>query len=232
MKTITLKLTAPLQSCGDTAKYRLRTTAEFPLKSEIIGLVACAFGIKRNDKKIHKLNKLNFAVRIDQPGSILDDFQLIDYGAENSEIAHKHYLQDAVFVVALGSVNNELIEKIDYALHHPKYQLYLGRKCNAPAGPLITEIYDDRSPVEVLQTKPWMASNWFKKRNSKYYVARIIADADGTYNQTGYYLHDNIGSLNSENRFYLYRNVIQVNTKLLNCMSTAEEQEHDIMQEL
>ncbi len=67
MKTVTIRLTAPLQSYGDEANFDRRTSYDYPSKSAIVGLIAAALGYRRTDARIQTLNQLDYAVRIDQP---------------------------------------------------------------------------------------------------------------------------------------------------------------------
>jgi CRISPR system Cascade subunit CasD len=138
MKSLTIRLTAPLQSYGNEATFNRRTTDDYPSKSAIIGMIAAALGYRRDDSRINSLNKLLMAVRIDQPGKVLTDFHMVEY-AQNSKktkrkLTYRDYLQDAVFIVAIGSKDEDLIDRIEYALKHPYFQLSLGRRSNAPAG--------------------------------------------------------------------------------------------------
>ena len=74
MSVILLKFASPLQSWGGLANYEIRNTEYYPTKSAVIGLVAAAFGYKKDDaENIKRLNSLNFSVRIDQKGSLIRD---------------------------------------------------------------------------------------------------------------------------------------------------------------
>ena len=57
MKTLTIKLTAPLQSYGNEATFERRTTSYYPTKSAVIGMIAAALGYRRTDERILKLNE-------------------------------------------------------------------------------------------------------------------------------------------------------------------------------
>ncbi|WP_369347136.1 type I-E CRISPR-associated protein Cas5/CasD [Amylolactobacillus amylophilus] len=114
MKTVTIRLAGLLQSYGSEANFNYRTTLGYPSKSAVIGMIAAAFGYERDNPAINRLNNLAFAVRIDQPGRALQDFQMVHMqkGKQiQSKITYRDYLQDAVFVVAIGSEDSELIEK-------------------------------------------------------------------------------------------------------------------------
>lgn len=168
MKVITIRLAAPLQSYGNVATFNHRTTSLHPTKSAVIGIIAAALGYRREDDRILELNQLEFAVRIDQPGTVMEDFQTVKWNKnKGSKLTYRDYIQDAVFLVAFGSDDNELMDKIFSALRRPKFALFLGRRSNPPAGVLEIEMFDSYSPLDILKSKCWMASDWYKKRNKR-----------------------------------------------------------------
>ena len=75
MATLLLRLAAPLQSWGADSKFETRKTNREPTKSGVIGLLAAALGLRRDDAAgLARLNSLHFAVRADREGSLLVDF--------------------------------------------------------------------------------------------------------------------------------------------------------------
>ena len=158
MKILTIRLTAPLQSYGDEATFERRTSGDYPSKSAVIGMIAAALGYSREDSRISKLNELKFAVRVDQPGRSLTDFHTVEWKKDVRKITYRDYIQDAVFVVAIGSGDGQQINEIHDALRHPHYQLFLGRRANVPAGVLLMEEFDDESPVTTLEKLGWQVS--------------------------------------------------------------------------
>ena len=72
MATLLLRLAAPLQSWGADSKFETRKTNREPTKSGVIGLLAAALGLRRDDAAgLARLNGLHFAVRADREGSLL-----------------------------------------------------------------------------------------------------------------------------------------------------------------
>ena len=68
MATLLLRLAAPLQSWGSDSKFETRKTDREPTKSGVVGLLAAALGLRRDDTEgLARLNGLRFAVRADQP---------------------------------------------------------------------------------------------------------------------------------------------------------------------
>ncbi len=70
------QLYGPMASWGDIAVGEVRPTHSHPGKSAIIGMIAAALGIKRDEEDKHiQLNKsYGLAVRVDASGTILRDY--------------------------------------------------------------------------------------------------------------------------------------------------------------
>lgn len=232
MKTLTIKLTAPLQSYGNEATFNRRTSYYYPSKSAIVGMIAAALGFRRDDSRIQTLNDLKMAVRIDQPGQTLTEFQTIEYDQKKHKrsLSYRDYLQDAVFLVAIQS-DNEKINQICHALSHPHFQLYLGRRSNAPAGPLMMKIFNDQDPISVLKEYAWQAAIWYQKKlKKKQYSAEIIADSGLISNGGTVMVKDKVGSFSQDHRWHSYRPVTSCHVNLKNSYYDATE--HDIMSQL
>ncbi|KRM87626.1 type I-E CRISPR-associated protein Cas5/CasD [Lacticaseibacillus thailandensis] len=210
MKTLTINLRGPLQSYGDEAAFTRRTSTDYPRKSAIVGLLAAALGYHRDDARINELNKVRFAVRVDQPGEPLTDLHTVEWKRNSRKLTYRTYLQDAVFVVAV-SADDQLIDRLEHALHHPKFQLYLGRKANVPAGVLTTHQYDEGNPLTVLQGLEWQAAAWYQLRKQRQRQIRldIIADAGLIEGQREWMVADNVESFDQRHRSFNFRAVKQ-----------------------
>lgn len=216
MDTLTIKLASPLQSYGNQATFNYRTTYQAPSKSAILGMVAAALGYERDDERIPLLNQLAFATRIDQQGQIMTDFHTVERQSHKRTLTYRDYLQDAVFVAAIGGTTDE-IKRISYALHHPKFQLYLGRRSNPPEGPLETKIMTDMDPVQALSQLKWQATEEYQKRqHTTKYHTQILADADLAPDKPVQMIKDAIGSLNPAHRFSKYRPTVELQITLTN----------------
>mgnify|MGYP003601592908 CR=1 FL=1 len=234
MKTITIRLTSPLQSYGNEASFNRRTSYHCPSKSAVIGMIGAALGYRRFDSRLRNLSKLLMAVRIDQPGQILTDFQIAEYHrnakATARKLTYRDYLQDAVFVVALSSEKDDWLDQIAFALRHPKFQLFLGRLANVPAGPLKIKTFNNKNALDVLKEEPWQASGWYQRRRqaSKIFNAEIIADAKlSNIPQSTTLVKDSFGSFDQKNRFHNYREVTTHNVALQNKFYQAFDTNHD-----
>lgn len=221
MKTATIRLTAPLQSYGNQADFNQRTTSYYPTKSAIIGMIAAALGYQRDNSKIEELNKLLVAVRIEQPGKMMTEFQTVEYRKSPTKTARKltyrQFMQDAVFMVAIGSNDDQVIDKVVDALKHPKFQLYLGRRSNPPAGLLKIDDFQDKNPLQVLEDLSWQASKWYQKKfPRKEFTAKIIADATLIPDGKVIFTKDKVGSFDQKDRYHKYRAIIEKEVRLKN----------------
>ena len=239
MKILTIRLTSPLQSYGDEATFERRTTGDYPSKSSIIGMIAAALGYSREDPRISQLNDLNFAVRIDQAGQMLTDFHTVEWKKNVRKITYRDYIQNAVFVVAVGSNDDQQITKIHNALRHPHYQLFLGRRANVPAGVLLMEELDDKNPVTVLENLGWQVSPWSQKVYRKQNPGRmfpkvdIYADANLLNDHHSVMVKDRVGSFDQRNRYFGYRAMSTERVQLTySCIAVDESTEHDALSAL
>lgn len=171
LKTILLKFSGPLQSWGTGSHFETRHTDTHPSKSAVIGMIAAGLGYRRDeDIKMARLNDLEFAIRIDQAGQVLRDYHTVKMYKENGEFArtyvtNRYYLQDAVFLVALSSEDECLIDDVNIALTNPYFALFLGRRSLPPTADLLLGVFDEDA-ITVLKEYPWQASAWYKKKNS------------------------------------------------------------------
>ena len=125
MSTLLLRLAGPVQSWGIDSKFEVRRTENAPSKSGVTGLLAAALGIQRNED-ISSLNQLRLGVRTDQEGKLLKDFHTA-HSEKNSYITTRYYLSDAIFLVGLECEDKGFLQKLEYALKHPAFPLFLGR---------------------------------------------------------------------------------------------------------
>ncbi|MGX4763484.1 type I-E CRISPR-associated protein Cas5/CasD [Holzapfeliella sp. JNUCC 72] len=191
MQTLLLKFSAPMQSWGTKSHYETRQTDAFPSKSAVIGMLAAALGYRRDEnEKLAELNELSFAVRKDQPGNLLRDFQIATSYKPNGDklrsyVTNRYYLQDAVFVVALGSENNTLLNKVLTALKQPYFQLFLGRRSLPINWDYLTLMTKDgvieplpTDVVTALEQTSWQAHQNYQNYNSDVTRLEFCADED------------------------------------------------------
>lgn len=164
MSVLLLRLAGPLQAWGDSSRFTRRETRREPTKSGVVGLLASALGRSR-EEDLSDLAALEFAVRSDQPGSVMRDFQTErPVKGDPMPLTHRYYLADAKFLAALGG-ERAFLEELDWALRHPCWPLYLGRRSCPPDLPLSCGVHDEHEDVrDALRREPWIASPWFQDR--------------------------------------------------------------------
>ena len=173
MATLLLRLAAPLQAWGADSKFETRKTAREPTKSGVIGLLAAALGLRRDETEpLTRLAQLRFGVRVEREGQLLVDFHMArNEEKDRSYVTYRHYLEDAVFLVGLESEDTALLQELAEALTHPVFPLYLGRRACPPTLPLCLGIRQG-SLLYILRTEPMQGR---KPETGK---LRIVADAD------------------------------------------------------
>jgi CRISPR system Cascade subunit CasD len=180
--TLLLRLAGPMQSWGIDAKFDDRRTGREPSKSGVAGLLAAALG-RRRDESLDDLVKLRMGVRIDQPGEMMTDFQMVnwdDWGEKKTggaTISYRGYLADAVFLVGLESGDRAFLAQLEEALKKPAFPLFLGRRSCPVTLPLCLGI-EDVDLLTALQNTPWQASAWMQ-RKKKPTVLSVILDGAG-----------------------------------------------------
>ena len=221
MATLLLRLAAPLQSWGSDSKFETRKTDREPTKSGVVGLLAAALGLRRDDTEgLARLNGLRFAVRADQEGSLLVDFHTAK-SRDTSYVTYRHYLQDAVFLAGLESEDEALLRELEAALRHPVYPLYLGRRSCPPTLPLFLGIRAGKL-LDTLRAEPLLV----KQRNGA--PLHIVADADPG-DAAAVPRRDLAVSFSPIHRQYGFRPVREWNT---NPPEMPGATEHDAMAEL
>lgn len=175
MATLLLRLAAPLQAWGADSKFETRKTAREPTKSGVIGLLAAALGLRRDETEpLTRLAQLRFGVRVEREGQLLVDYHTANREEDRKKgkapyVTYRHYLEDAVFLVGLESEDTALLQELAEALTHPVFPLYLGRRACPPTLPLCLGLRE-QGLVEALQAEPALCPSGPKP-------TRIVADA-------------------------------------------------------
>lgn len=211
MKTIVLKLSGPLQAWGTKSHFEYRRTDYYPSKSGIIGLLAASLGYRRDeDEKIQKLNDLDFAVRIDQRGELLKDYHIARKFKDNGEVnrtyvTNRYYLEDGVFLVALGHKDHDFIDSLAKAIRSPYFQPYFGRRSLPVNYDLLFAIID-QDPIASLKNIKWQAASWYKKKNPEEKTSlEIYGDSDLVQNNFKDLRKDRVESFSQKERKFSYR---------------------------
>lgn len=165
-KMLLLRLEGPLQSWGEHAKWDVRHSANFPTKSGIVGLLACAMGLPRNSEQIIQLGEqISIAIRADRPGIRIMDFHTVEghplktaegkkRTSGNTLTSTREYLQDASFLVIVQT-SEPWHTKIVNALQKPKWCMFLGRKSCVPTRPILEAFeVDYENMLDALKRHP------------------------------------------------------------------------------
>jgi CRISPR system Cascade subunit CasD len=141
-----------MQSWGTTSRFDQRDTGKEPSKSGVLGLLAAALGIDReNWVDLQPLTKLSMSVRHDRPGIPKRDYQTAGCAptdsiikadgkqADAGVVSNRFYLADAAFLAVLGNEDRGLLQRLQSALKDPVWPLALGRKSYVPSEPVWME---------------------------------------------------------------------------------------------
>lgn len=169
MYTLLLRLAGPLQSWGSDSKFEIRHTELYPTKSGVVGMVAAALGRRRNES-IKDLADLKYGVRVDQEGTVIEDFHTAQKDEKTSYVTRRYYLSDAVFVVGISSDNKEELENISDALQHPVYSVFLGRRSCVPSPGMVLGIVQE-DLLQALSGYPWQGTSRKKPEKLSLYVS-------------------------------------------------------------
>jgi len=158
------RLYGMMASWGDIAVGELRPTFDHPSRSAIVGLLAAALGIRRDEEEqLSALsNACRIAIRVDAPGVLLRDYHTSQvppagrgrkkrsFANRKEELAipredlstvlsTRDYRCDAVSTVCVESAPCSLADLAN-ALNNPVFVLYLGRKSCPPALPVYAQV--------------------------------------------------------------------------------------------
>ena len=166
LASLALCFDAPMQSWGQQSRFVVRDTATEPTKSGVIGLIAAALGIARDDDAaIVELARLRMGVRVDREGTVERDYHTVQNVPDTEGKHHRgveswrYYLAGALFLTVLEGQETEL-RRLHQALANPRWPPYLGRRAFLPARPIVSTGDPPatiRCPIEeVLATHFWL----------------------------------------------------------------------------
>lgn len=174
-----LTLYAPLTSWGDIAVGEFRGSWDRPSRSAVLGLVAAALGIERDDQDVHDALDAGYgvAVRADVPGAPLVDYhtaqtvdaatvrkrrpatraELLAVSDRQTILSRRTYRQDALATVALWTRRADArwsLKALEDALRRPRFVLYAGRKANVFGLPLDPRVETAATLADALSRRP------------------------------------------------------------------------------
>jgi CRISPR system Cascade subunit CasD len=159
------RLYGPLAAWGDIAVGEYRPSFAHPGKSAIIGLLAAALGIRRDEEERQKLfaESCSFAVRVDSMGVLLRDYHTTQVPSAKKGVVHytrrselaaddlntilssRDYRCDAAYTVAIAVADGSpfTVQQLAAALLKPIFTLYLGRKSCPLSLPLQPQVISE-----------------------------------------------------------------------------------------
>lgn len=173
-----LTLYAPLTSWGDIAVGEFRGSWDRPSRSAVLGLVAAALGIEREDQDAHDAldGGYGLAVRADLVGAPLVDYhtaqtvdattvqkrkpatraELLDVRDRQTILSRRTYRQDALSTAAMWAREGARwpLDALREALSHPRFVLYAGRKANVFGLPLDPRVEEAETLAAALARRP------------------------------------------------------------------------------
>lgn len=178
-KYLLFRLYGPMCSWGDIAVGETRPSFPHPTKSAVLGMVAAALGIKREEEEKHRqlAHTYAFAVLVEEMGRPLSDYHTAQvppgrgrYKTRRDELmfipkhelktilSSRDYRTDAVFVVVLWeqAQSSWPPERLKLALEQPVFTLYLGRKSCPLALSLEPQIVEASTVYESLSKRNFM----------------------------------------------------------------------------
>jgi len=172
------QLYGPMASWGDIAVGEVRPGFLHPSKSAILGLLAAALGVDRDQEDQHRrlAEGYGFAVRVDCAGTPLSDYhtaqvpssgtgknrkrfatrrdEVVSLPREklNTILSKRSYRVDALETIILWERTSPpyRLNSISEALKTPSYTLYLGRKSCPLALPVAAQLVEAESIKEAL----------------------------------------------------------------------------------
>jgi CRISPR system Cascade subunit CasD len=179
MKYCVFQLFAPLVSWGDIAIGIERRSFSHPTKTAIVGLIAAAIGIKREEEEKNKLlaDLIGVGIKLIHQGVMIRDFHTAQIPASDKKVRYysrkdemtvnpdkietvlsrREYCCDSLAIVAIWLKNEHsgfTIDQIKTQIAVPYYHIYCGRKSCPPALPLCPTIIDDKNLKSALDKYP------------------------------------------------------------------------------
>lgn len=197
---LVFRLYGPFASWGDIPGSEYRPSYAHPSKSSIIGLLAAALGIRRDEEELQKAlsESFDFAVRVDAAGSLLRDYHTIQTPPKKQGVVNRtrrrelsvedlytvlstrDYYCDAAYTVAikLRDGARHSVNQLADALRKPLFTLYLGRKSCPLALPLQPKIIDTPTLKDALDSMPFCSDDLAEISRQGDYVGIYWEDSE------------------------------------------------------
>jgi CRISPR-associated protein Cas5/CasD, subtype I-E/ECOLI len=161
MHWLLFELAAPLASFGGVAPGQVRDTELLPSRSAVLGLLAAASGLERDDVAAqHALAEgLYIAARVSTGASLQHDYHTAQAPGQaalkgrpcrtrrdelsvekddlNTVLSDRYYYAGYAATIGVACRSGERLDGLEQVLRRPRFALYLGRKSCPPAWPVV-----------------------------------------------------------------------------------------------
>ena len=164
VKHLALYLRAPMQSWGASSKFGDRGTLDAPTWSGLLGMLAAACGIDKNDETadrawLARTANLSMTVFSFRRGDRMTDYHTVGARYDKNDpwqkrmiptkpngkprgtdLTNRDYLTDSVFGAILSG-DDALIDEMAAGLANPIWGVWLGRKSCIPTEPILAGVF-------------------------------------------------------------------------------------------
>lgn len=165
MRHLALYLRAPLQSWGASSKFGDRGTIDAPTRSGLLGMIAAACGIDKNDEAndhewLARAEKLSLTILAFRRGDRMTDYHTVgarydkddpwqrrmipvtaDGKPRGTDLTHRDYLMDSVFGAVISG-EDRFVAEMAAGLANPVWGVWFGRKSCIPTEPILVGAFD------------------------------------------------------------------------------------------
>ena len=215
------RLYGPMAAWGDVAVGETRPSAVHPSKSAILGLVAAALGIRRDDETLHNClhSSFGFGVRVDTVGELLRDYHTAQVPPQRRKVSYytrrdelkgdglytilssRDYRTDSCYTIALWAQGEPpyRLNEIESALRQPRLTLYLGRKScpvSLPLHPRLIEAQTLKAAFDQFgdDDAPWLEPLRQANDLTHYYWEALDESLSGMASSMRYQRRDSLRS--------------------------------------
>ncbi|MBL8507279.1 MAG: type I-E CRISPR-associated protein Cas5/CasD [Chitinimonas sp.] len=175
---LVFRLYGPMAGWGDIAVGEVRPTNDHPSRSALLGLVAAALGVAREEDDYHRrlAGSYHLAIAMQQRGQPLADYHTVqrppqrakvEYTSRRDEltrldkdelattVSHRDYCVDTCVTAVIWAAVEDTpvtLEAMAQALRQPHFTLYLGRKSCPLALPVQAQVVVANDMVSALTT--------------------------------------------------------------------------------
>ncbi|MCX2793353.1 type I-E CRISPR-associated protein Cas5/CasD [Microbulbifer thermotolerans] len=178
MEALIFQLYGPLASWGAPAVGETRPSADHPGRAALLGLLAAALGIRRDDGPNQQAlaASVRFAVKQHSAGRLMRDYHTVQVPGRdkkaryftrkdelsvpkeklNTVLSSREYRQDGLWQVAvlLNEQSDWNLDELEAALRAPVFTPYLGRKACPLAVPMAPQKVQAKGLREVFAAVP------------------------------------------------------------------------------